>query len=474
MAASAVTKGRKYKTVEEFRSDTKAHNHFYHNLTTYQYDLSLVYRSNDVYNMNSKIEEYASDKTIFYNFIMSNTESNVLNTYYNSSLTKQNLTTDITPLPLAVRYADQERGFYVVERPPFQIELNYSFKKGPYRKEIPALKGKKIWIPWTLSVVHMGNSISDYHHKMYALPKPLNTLEDDSIYPVCLPNIFADGRICLGDSVYHMNQRISDGSMKYNFSDVFNYAFNDFFNSWNPDLTVAPNIAYSALQSIGCFDKIKNSGVKKHPKNFDDVSYWKKSHSKFWFFFLYSYSYLTYEEVLDFYKAYNDLYKSRGFQPPANFRVLIDTHIKNKQNEYNYYNSSYSSVVRSGWSSFFRSQYDDIVNSTVSVCVKNIPENTLINKDFVSNPKFIAYVYYQIFNIIAEAISKYNKENQTDSDFYSPFVNILNIDDILSFKNTLNGSNSDLINFIRSFIHERSASKALISADYSDFIGESL
>lgn len=387
----------------------------YHSFSTAQYEFSVYYRYNDFNNVISNLKAYSSTKTLEYSLSMNNTEASVLRSFNNSVNNKSSISEDSYPYPIAVRYADHERGIYLIERPPFQIPLDYSIKKGPYRKEISFLKDKKIWIPWTLSLVSVGSSIQDYQQKLYVTEGPISSIDDVGVVPF-FPNIFSDGRICFGESLYHVSQRIDAGEMSYNFSEVFNYLFNDFFNSWNPDISYRTTYAFNIIEKMGCFQKIAKSGVKRHPKNYDSLRHWNSSSAKFWFFFLYCYSFLDYEEAIHFYREYKKMLSVHD-QKHATASVSTIISDVSRLNDSNYANNTYhrnnpNQVI---WSNFWKLPFPNIVDTRVKVNIVNIPDRVLLTKNEISNPKLLAFIYYHFFKKLKLAFEQYNL-NKADSD----------------------------------------------------------
>jgi hypothetical protein len=204
--------------------------------------------------------------------------------------------------PLAVRYHDAINNIFVVERPPFQIDIDYSVKKNSRRKISPLLKNRKVWVPWTVYVFAApieGQDDATTPKKVFIFynDKQLSSL-DDHIVPSLFPNAFADGSICFGDSISSYNDRVRNGEIKFNINTYFNYLINDYFTSWNKDL----NLSFYQIY----FDYFKKNGIidavcAETKRLQDDVNYsnfyWGNDS---WLYFLRTLSQLSYEQMMDF------------------------------------------------------------------------------------------------------------------------------------------------------------------------------
>lgn len=143
---------------------------------------------------------------------------------------QMNVKTGHGPLPVAVRYIDNAK--CLIERPPFQITLDYSpTRSGGVRRSV---KPVKIWIPWTVTVLdyHYPTNFNDY--KIYFNYQPITSLDDDLLLPY-VSNVFNDGRVCLGQSSQRISAQVSANpdvmSCYYSF-------FNEVFSGgWNADIS---------------------------------------------------------------------------------------------------------------------------------------------------------------------------------------------------------------------------------------------
>lgn len=209
--------------------------------------------------------------------------------------------------PIAVRYADVDRNIFLVERPPFKVPIDFYVSK-KYNARVPSyLRGRSIWIPWSLFAVNLNNQIDQIHTGLYYNNKSIDSL-DEVVVRAYTPNIFMDARICFGNTFHSFLQRINSGDLTYNISSVYNYLFNDYFHQWNLD--ISPSITtwcFQWMKDHGIFDRIKNTEhPKKVHKYFYNFHYWMRYRKLAWPFILYSLSFLSFEESMQFLGDYKD------------------------------------------------------------------------------------------------------------------------------------------------------------------------
>lgn len=455
---------------------------FFHKFTNYKYDVTLHSVKKPYQEKSRLYSEYSKSKVIDYNLILANTESTILRSHHSNKLSKKPVDQNTNPYPLAIRYMDHDNGVYIVERPPFQTEIDYSFKKNVLRKQIPALQGRKIWIPWTVSVITMGSSIQSYNHRIFVANGPLNSL-DDTVMNTVLPNLFSDSRICFGDSSFHLLQRIDRGEIQYNIANVFTYMFNEYFQNWNPDLCYHTQTVHTALKEMGVFDKIRSMKIKKLPKNFDDFHSWYISAGKFWFYFLYTMSFLSYEETMEFYKKISTFDQPHTAKP-IKVSDLIKLETIDLQEDL--YDMPADELTMSGltgygsWERVFASYCtpNDILRTEINVKVTNIPEGCLLNQDVVSNPNLVGFIYFQFFKKLTEEYKQYCKEKNLSNIYPQNQMDSL-LDHMKVQEHNLNYHNNheNLKNNFVSFLYRSGApltSRPLVfSLDYNDIISNS-
>lgn len=456
---------------------------FFHKFTNYKYDITL-HSLKKPYQEKSRIySEYSKSKVIDYNLIFANTESTILRSHYTNKLNKKPVDQNTNPYPLAIRYIDHDNGIYVVERPPFQTEIDYSFKKNALRKNIPALQGRKIWVPWTVSVITMGTSIQSYNHRLFVANGPLNSL-DDTVMNTVLPNLFADSRICFGDSSFHLLQRIDRGEVQYNIANVFTYMFNEYFQNWNPDLCYHTQVVHTALKEMGVFDKIRAMKIKKLPKNFDNYNSWYISSSKFWFYFLYTMSFLSYEETMEFYQKLSSFEQTHVTKP---IKVSDLITLESRDLEEDLYDMPADELTMSGltgygsWERVFSSYCvpNEILRTEINVKVTNIPEGCLINQDIVSNPNLVGFIYFQFFKKLTEEYNQFCREKGLSIIIYPENQMDALLDHMKVHENNSNYHNNyqSLENNFPNFLCRPGApltsGPLVISLDYNDIISNS-
>lgn len=128
--------------------------------------------------------------------------------------------------PIAVRYISSSGGYYI-ERPPFQIEVNFNRSRSTSSNNFPPLK---IWIPWTISYYHPRDYTTFY---IYFSNKSLSSSEDKYL-PSFLPNAYDDGRICFGQSSKSIP---TDYDSIKNIKIMYQAMFNEYMSGgWNTDL----------------------------------------------------------------------------------------------------------------------------------------------------------------------------------------------------------------------------------------------
>ena len=401
--------------MEEYEKSNSFHSiKYFHRFINKNYDCHIVYLPPVTGETEQDITQYTKNKNVSYSFTMHNVESTVMKSRSASARNKFIPNKDSNPYPLAVRFADHEKGVYVVERPPFQVDVDYSMKKHANRKEVSFLFGRKIWIPWTISLLNYNGCVAEsYVHRLFFSDKSVSSFEDLLYYPV-LPNLFSDSRICFGDSTLHVNQRIKSKELNNDISSLFSYFFNDYFSSWNADLTLHVRSVYQILRSMDIFSRSK--GIKKLPKYIAELDTWLRNGSKFWASFLFFMSLLTYEETIEFYTKlssldFNDRAKhhnttlgrilSSEYLIDDNYsKDYIDNMIKNLNSKYD----TWQHVLTSN-------SIHSIFDCHINVSVKNIPEGKLLDQEFIANPNLSAYMYYTCLRNYCNVLSGYCYSN---------------------------------------------------------------
>lgn len=157
--------------------------------------------------------------------------------------------------PLAVRYID-ENGTYFIERPPFQVQLDYKIGRASSSTK-RKLKDTTIWIPWTIFVINPSKSIYFY----YFSDKSLSSSSDTYVAP-CLPNTYPSGSICYSSSLHTVPIDYETSSL----SSQYSLAINEFFaGGWNSDLT---NPWTHTINQFSHMAKLKSDQYKDIPSTY--------------------------------------------------------------------------------------------------------------------------------------------------------------------------------------------------------------
>lgn len=146
--------------------------------------------------------------------------------------------------PIAVRYISKDNHF-VIERPPFQLEVD--FRLGSASSHKPKIPTTKVWIPWTVMVLKLNSlTAADFSSvRLYFNDGPISSLED-VLLPTWLPNSYNNGSICFSNSLNDFTtvldlDQIVDGNLSY----IYNYIFNNYMmGGWNSDLALHFNYLY--------------------------------------------------------------------------------------------------------------------------------------------------------------------------------------------------------------------------------------
>lgn len=243
------------------------------------------------------------------------------------------------PYPLAVRVIDGSR--FIIERPPMQIKVDYS-PTASSRSRRP-IKPVTIWIPWIVVIVDVDDLNST---RIFFNDSPIQSLEDQVILP-WTSNVYGDGRVCWGSSLYSLSSNFSE----FDLYSWFNNAINEyFFGGWNSDLfpynftefcNIAPeyfppsytpsDLDHAAVVtdfSSEILAKIKAKKFKFHNSNYHSF---KPAN------IYYNFSFLDLNQTLDFAK------KVKEQRANKTFRLSDILHSNKKNYTFSYYNQVYSS-----------------------------------------------------------------------------------------------------------------------------------
>jgi hypothetical protein len=394
-----------------------------HKIMTPRYVLSSYLNHIASPNLNTALE---------YTVSLVPSESSILLADYSSSYSNPNK--DTTLLPLAVRYADVKRGLYVVERPPFKISPDFSKTKGVGRSVPRILEDKEIWIPWTVSIIHMSSSSSTLGYSMFFNDGPLNSFDDVLTVP-WIPNVFADGRTCFGDAGYMLNQRIEAQQMNYNLPEVFNYIFNDFFSSWNADLSMSHHNLFSVFSQLGFLERLKER--KRIPKQVFEVYHWYRNAHRAWPIILFALSTLSYQETMQLLVALRETTSATAEK--QTLRARFDRKAQNVSAEAFEFNHE---SISGQYNTLLRADHNSLIDNAaayyklnVSVTIQNVPENiSLVNSEQIKNPLILSQVYSTFFQHLNASFKRLVQNGVISLDQHA------SVESLFVYENILNNS----------------------------------
>lgn len=291
------------------------------------------------------------------NFEFSYHKSFSFNAFLNENANSIKPQLNENPFPIAIRYVDKN-GFYYVERPPFQTEVDFKANGN-----LKVGSSVKIWIPWTLTVFHPSNIANSM---IYFSDQQL-TDEKTRYVPSFLPNTYQDGKICFGASLAS-DSNYQNSSDTNNIRLLYATLFNEYMTGgWNIDLY--PNIlAYvhsttkneilkkfnniSAEEFLIHYPRMTKRAAENLANNNLTYPYSRYETYKYMFYTLGT---MNLEETLDFYSA---VLSSEGKE-----RTLAFEDIKQKTSSSF---QGYGSIIRS-INTKCPSTYDHSKNSFIKI-----------------------------------------------------------------------------------------------------------
>ena len=366
-----------------------------------------------------------------YTITLAPSETSILNSDYSQSYS--NPTKDTTLLPLAVRYADPKNGLYVIERPPFKIAPDFSKTKGVNRSIPKILQGKEIWIPWTVSIISMSNSLSTLSYSMFFNDKPLSSFDDPLMVP-WIPNVFADGRTCFGESTYLLNQRIESKEISYTLSEIFNYTFNDFFSSWNADISLNNHHLFTIFSDLGFLERLKDQ--KRIPKQVFNAYDWYRNSHRAWPIILFALSTLSYQETMQLFAAVKQACQTNTIQKYSlKYRLdRIASQYTTASFEYN------ENDIVGQYNTLIRSDHRSLVDSDtiyyklqINVDIKNIPEGvSFIHSDKIKSPVILTELYSHFFAHLNSSFDDMVRDGIFNTSQHATLESLLTCENLLS------------------------------------------
>lgn len=325
------------------------------------------------------------------NYLYLNYQVTDVNLYsqYCQNLANSSFSPDsINLFPMATRYFSPAENVYVIERPPFQIDLDFSTKRSyEPRKSFKVLESTKLWIPWTVSVINVNNTSHDsFTFDLYFNDKPVTSI-DEILIQSWLPNT-SSSRVCLGQDTLKIQQLLQQGS---SITDIYNVMFNSFFAGWNSDLS--PIFVYTDY--IAEFTK-KISTNKKAPKDISSPPhYWTKSNSNYLKNILYTLSHMTLEEIFQYIQSVKQKYSSSQTTHSTFSSVITRAsnqkdYILSTEDVITPYLYSYLNALNT--SSFSISQFPDFVDAKFQIAIENFSDS-FDYRLFINNPFIISQIF---------------------------------------------------------------------------------
>lgn len=235
------------------------------------------------------------------------------------------------PFPLAVRAISSY--MYLIERPPFQIKIDYS---PTYSSRLRRpIKPVTIWIPWTVCIIDTNNY---QNTRLFFNDGPLQSLDEELIYP-WTSNVFKDGKLCMGKSSDYAFNGAKEMDLQTWYSNFMNEYF---FGGWNQDISnygthvyhfVSPEL-FPYVYSSDSISKLDSSIVKKIQSSkmrFYSDKYWSFRQSNIY----YNFSLLSLDQTLQFAKDLKEKYndskiKLSSFINQCNKDYLSLSHLESK------------------------------------------------------------------------------------------------------------------------------------------------
>jgi hypothetical protein len=232
--------------------------------------------------------------------------------FFDDRSAQNNLNSQIftkTPLPICVRYKSDK--CIVVERPPFKVSPRISYFRSSASQRDRSQKERDIWIPWTVMVITASSSFDNPRDRTNVIPylffrdAPLTSFDDLLALPYT-PNIYSNGRICLGQSEHLLTKSILEKDFSYSdIAELYAFIANEYFmGGWNLDLTipgtffgesrVVPKSFLSRAKELA--EKFSNKYMLTVLKSGQNISYYEKVPIKFYMNYL---SCLDLDEVLE-------------------------------------------------------------------------------------------------------------------------------------------------------------------------------
>jgi hypothetical protein len=326
------------------------------------------------------------------------------------------------PYPIAVRYLTPN--YAVIERPPFQIKVDYSPSKSGLKRR--SIKPVTIWIPWTVLIADLtpGNFFAG--SRLYFNDKPLETLDDVIAFPYT-SNIFGDGRICMGRSSYALNEVDQN-----NYTALYHAFINEYFSGgWNSDTDSGTyhRMLNASPDKIPNLSYVTEEFLSKMKSN--KISFYKSSSYAFSTANLYySFSLLNLEETLavvtDYKNKYFDPNHSYGYGYANTLRGYLNKNKNDSNKDFNrnipaeYYSHSYCNVSLTIHNETYEQMRDEFAMMEFNERMQFIDKSSALLTDFIAST--LDYIIDKVYENIQNDL--YNLSLEFTSTFYEPSKNI--------------------------------------------------
>jgi hypothetical protein len=324
---------------------------------------------------------------------------------------------DFSLLPLAVRYYNFIDDIYVIERPPFEIEVDYSSASSyRSRKNLSYLRDTKMWVPWTLSIIKLDKKNGNYSFNLYFNDGPINSF-DEAVIPSYLPNCNSHANVCMGEDSKYISEKIM--SKNFNLTDIYNEMFNQYFIGWNKDLQPRFYITDYYISLL----KNKISQYKNCPKSLKLDNHYTRFHlpynnSQYLAAILYSFSKMNFQETMQYVSSAKDsLLKDAARYSSYTPAHSLKDHINSFLNSYNRdrQNTDFNDYYYHNNFLFEITSTEFTLHSSYKVCLENVHLSDFDVIDVIDNPYLISIIY----NDFIDKYHQFYHSESKDSYLYS-------------------------------------------------------
>jgi hypothetical protein len=370
---------------------------YYYNYNLYNPHNQILFSLNYNYSVPTVI-----DKSVFYKYSAFATslyeEANLQKNYHRHN-------SDFSLYPMAVRYADPYNNVYVIERPPFKVDLDFSTSRSYRNRKVPkAFQGKELWVPWTLALISFKSSTNNntsFNFDLFFNDSPLTSLED-IVVPAYLPNVSGSGSVCLGQDSLRVSQTISSNSK--DIASIYNMAFNNFFAGWNSDL--CPTFIITPYIKDIILNRVRNlrycpKAIKDLSPNTLDYYFFNGGNSRYISKILFTMSSLDLPEVLAYISSVKDSF-NQSVHGARTLKKRLDSLYSHSVNT-TYHSYYYENDLYAKLGSLFTFTSPNISN--FNVLIRDYDPDAPIAAN-INNPFIISKIYQKFVD---------NYLNQIDS-----------------------------------------------------------